>query len=413
MAGGLWIALVAGGLIAGLGVVGALALPVGREPVGGIASFLGFLMSLWALGRLASVYDNPQTPVVALCLAAAALAGGYGLASVMLPQVARQEIPRPIPAPPSHRTALLLLSEAEPEPYDPAATALELVELQEDDVLNLGIVTTPFLFTAQKARYRAVGGLSPARRQIREIAEAHERSLEGLGFEHFGVAWCSGRGSLLEQIEDLARAGYSRIVVQPLAVGEPLEMQRAKMLVDRGRPDEAGVAIAYAAPLHSADAIAALLARRIVLGVDDPTTTGVALLAHGQPETREQLHPGFDADEASFVNRIKMLVAETGVPNQNIRLAWAEWRDPDVTSTVRHLAALGCTRILVCPACYAVDCIATLIDIPMAIRQARIDPLVSVVTLSTWRDESEVVAVLRDRTLDALRELDAPVAAGI
>ena len=93
-----------------------------------------------------------------------------------------------------------------------------------------------------------------------------------------------------------------------------------------------------------------------------------------------------------------------------MRLAWADWRDPDVASTVRHLAALGCTRILVCPACYPFDSISTLLDVPIAIRQARIDPAVSVVTLSTWRDETEVIEALRASAVAAVLDLKAPAA---
>jgi len=408
MPAGLWVALVVGGLVAGLGVVAALSFPAGREAVGGIASLTGFFLSAWALGRLTAIYGSSQTPGIALGLVLAAVVGGYSLASAMLPQAARRPPPRPITAANGDRTALLLLSDAEGELYQPAAAALELVTLQDDDVLGLGIVATPFLFAAQKARYRAIGGSSPARRQVAEIAEALERTSPGLQVDHYGVAWCDGPGNLLERVEELARDGYSRFIVQPLAVAESLEMHRAKSLVDRGRPDEADIRVIYAPPLQSAAAIAGLIARRIAVGLADPATTGIALVAHGQPESRTKLNPTFDEDESAFLNQIKMIATEDGMPASNVRLAWADWRDPDVTSTVRHLAALGCTRILVSPACYPVDGVSTLLDIPIGIKQARVEPSVAIVTLSTWRDEPDVMQALREGAVEALRELEEP-----
>ncbi len=408
MTGGLWIVLVVGGLVAGLGVVAGLSLPAGREAVGGIVTLGGFLLCAWSLGQLIAEYRSAPVPAMTIALAMAAFIGGYSLASAVLPQVAHRERPLPVAAATGDRTALLLLSDAETETYSPASTAVDLLSLQEDEVLRLGIVATPFLFAAQKARYRAIGGISPARRQVREIAEALERVLAGSEVEYCGIAWCSGYGSLLEHVGDLARAGYSRVVVVPLGVGESIEMVRAKTILDRSRPDEAGITVAYAAPLRSADNLARLIARRISIGLDEPDGTGVALVAHGQPETRAELNPALDNDETAFLNRIKMLFADDETLQRNARLAWADWRDPDVTSTVRHLAALGCTRILVCPACYPVDSIQTLLDVSMAIKHARTGSAVSVVTLSTWRDEPEVLEALRERAIDALSELDKP-----
>ena len=239
MTSGLWVTLVVGGLIGGMGAVAALALPIGREMLGGITSLVGFALSAWSLGRLLGEYRSATTPSVAIALAIGAFIGGYALASSLLPQAARRDEPHAIATATGDRMAVLVLSDAENESYSPALTALELVTLQDDDVLSLGLVTTPFLFAAQKARYRAIGGISPARRQVREIVEALERALVGTDVEYCGLAWCSGAGSLREQVDSLARAGYSRIAVLTLGVGEPLEMARAKLLVDRSRPDEA------------------------------------------------------------------------------------------------------------------------------------------------------------------------------
>ncbi len=90
-----------------------------------------------------------------------------------------------------------------------------------------------------------------------------------------------------------------------------------------------------------------------------------------------------------------------GILADNIRLAWADWHGPDVTSTVRHVAALGCTRLVVAPACFPLDTVETMLELPLSIRQARIDDGVSVVSLVAWHDDPELVDELAERVLAA------------
>ena len=132
--------------------------------------------------------------------------------------------------------------------------------------------------------------------------------------------------------------------------------------------------------------------------------TGVVLVGHGQPEERAKAYPSFDEEETVFLNRLRMLLIEKGIAESNVRIAWAEWGDPDVTSTVRHLAALGCQRILVVPAVYPLDAVTTKLDLEIAVRQARVAEGTVATTLPTWRDDDAVIEELRARVVAALRE---------
>ena len=124
------------------------------------------------------------------------------------------------------------------------------------------------------------------------------------------------------------------------------------------------------------------------LGADDPETTGVALLMHGQPDAHQQTHAHFDIQENAFCNRVRMMLVEKGIAESNIRLCWMDWRAPDVTETVRHLAALGCDRILVVPACYPFDSMMTMLDLPMSVRQARVASMCTSRTVGVGRRSS-------------------------
>jgi protoheme ferro-lyase len=97
-----------------------------------------------------------------------------------------------------------------------------------------------------------------------------------------------------------------------------------------------------------------------------------------------------------------MLLSERGIPDDKVRIAWADWGEPDITSSVRHLAALGCDRILTVPAVYPLDTVATRLDLEVSVRQARVSDSVVATTLSPWRDDEALIEELRSRVLTAL-----------
>lgn len=404
-----WIALALSGVVCGLGVVGVLVLPSHTAPAAALVCLAAFTACVWLIGGLSADFGTVTGQLLGLGIAAAAVSGGYALAAVLAEAAGKPDGLVPLPSPTGHGVALMVLACAEPQTYRVASAAAELADLAAEGSVAPSVAVSPFMFAAQKTRYRAVAGVSPSRRQVADLAERLETALADAGIDRFDVAWCDGPGNLSERVAEASAAGCDRVAVVPLAVAQSLEMQRAVQLVDRARPDESGIRIAYGAPLHGSEEIAQLIARRIAVGISDPATTGVVLVAHGQTEAREQTHAEFDAGEAAFVNRVRMTVADAGVPEEQIRVAWAEWREPNVTATVRHLAALGCERILVSPTCFPFESTVTKIDIPMGIRQSRIDPMVSVVTLSVWRDEPEVVEALRKTALEALEEVGARV----
>jgi protoheme ferro-lyase len=127
-------------------------------------------------------------------------------------------------------------------------------------------------------------------------------------------------------------------------------------------------------------------------------------VGHGQPEARAKRYPRFDEEETAFLSRVRMSLIGSGVLERSIRVAWAEWRSPDVTSAVRHLAALGCRRVIVLPGAFAVDTIGTRLDLEMAVRQARVEDSVSVVTLPAWSDDEAVIGEMADRVIAELAD---------
>ncbi len=401
----LWILLSAGALVAGIAVVGILVAPRSMEPVAGVAGAIGTLSAIYGFVRLPEAYgERIDILLYASAFVLAAFGGGYSLASSLLDQLVRDRKPTTLPdfLPPAiDRPAVILVACIEPERYEPTVTAEVFESLAAEDLLEPSLGSMPFLFLAQKARYRAVGGKSPSFEELRAVSDGLQEALTGSVVE---VATCSGTHALDEIVTRAVGRGHRMIVVAELTVAESLHLSAAKRAVDASRITDLGVTVRYTLPLWDSPNLSSMLTERI-LGVAGPLdAAGVVLVGHGQPEERAHRNPVMDEQEAALLNRVRQNLTESGVDEQHVRLAWSEWRDPDVTSAVRHLAALGCRRIVISPACFPLDTIATRLELELGVRQARVDADVSVVSLPAWTGDDAVIAELKARIDEAMRE---------
>lgn len=406
----IWIALIAGSVVTGASLVGLLVSERALEPFSGALTVLGFASGAWAFGQITLSYSGLDAVGYALAFGLAGAAGGYALASTLLGRLAlRRRIAPPPSTQPDDRgtTAVLVLSEFEPTLYSAKATAVALDDLADEGLLQASIWVLPFLFMAQKTRYRAAGGNSPGARELESIAEKLGSALSARGIGHVETASCDGERSLSTRIAAVADLGFRTIVVAEAFIADSLEIDRVKREVDALRLSERGVAVTYADPLWGSEGCAALVAERALAVAGDLQSSGVILVGQAQPEQRSRIARSFDEQETAFLNHVRMLLIDRGLPEPRVHIAWADWRSPEVTGAVRHLAALGCRQIVVLPACFPLDSITTLLDLPLSVRQARVDESVSVVTLQAWHDDPRLVEALRSKILPVLDSAEA------
>ncbi len=397
-----WVALVVCAIVAGAAVVALMVARTSLEPLCAFMGIVGLGGSIYALARISTTYDSAEIALWAFAFVIAGAAGGYALASTLLHVLARriraETLPANLPQDP-HKAAILVVSCSEPEFYDPRATAQMLQGLAEEGLLDASIGFLPFLFFAQKTRYRAVGGSNPAHRQLASIADKLGQSIQGATVR---VALCAGPESLERSVSHAVRLGHRSVIVAELAVGESFALASAKEALRDLHLERSGVTISSTGCLTCSDRIIGMLAARVFHSTTEPESTGVVLVGHGQPEEIASKHPQMDEDEATFLSRLRMALLDGGLAAARIRIAWADWGEPDVTTSIRHLTALGCSRVIVQPSTFPLDTIATRLDLEIAVRQARVDESATIVTLSAWRDDPAVIAELRGQVIAAL-----------
>jgi sirohydrochlorin ferrochelatase len=405
----IWLGLLGGTVLTGAGIVSMLVAERTLTPVAGTATLLGFVGAMWGFGEITNYYAGLHAPGYAFLIGLGGLAGGYALASTLLFRLASRHRHKALPTalpPRAARPEIVVLSELEPPAYSARATASALEDLADEGLLDASIWALPFLFMAQKTRYRAAGGTSPGSAELEAIAEKLALVLRPTGVGSVLTAACEGEHSLSARIVGAVERGARTIVVAQAFVAESLEVDRAKREVDSLRLSDHGIAVTYADPLWCSALCASLVASKALAVAGEPSTCGVVLVGQAQPEERSHIAGEFDVEETGFLNQIRMLLVERGVPEPQVRIAWADWRSPEVTGSVRHLAALGCRTVIVVPACFPLDSIATMLDLPLSVRQARVDQSVNVVTLQAWHDEPGLVEALRAKVVSALDASD-------
>lgn len=404
-----WGALVLFSLATGFSLVGTMAVRRLLEPAAWLVLLVSFAGATWSIIEVggSGAGDGPRLALYAVAFSLAAAAGGYGLAASMLLEPAARLMRRGVRVEPvrSERSGpcVIAVATAEPTSYSTLETACLLSELAAEDRLDASMATLPLLFFAQKARYNAIGGLSPARQQFAGICDALAATLRDNGAP---VAWASTTGPRRAAVlvAEAVRAGHDRIVVVSPALSPSASVLAALSEIDALRLADRGVRVAHARSLGPNPRLALMVAGRVLGHVTNASDTGVVLVGHGRPEVAARRDRAYDEIETTFLNRVRAELVDRGLESQKVRLAWAEWEEPDVTSTVRHVAALGCRRIVICPAVHPFDSLATRLDLEIAVRQARLAEDVSTITLGAWGDDEALIAEVRARVVDALEE---------
>lgn len=407
-----WIRLLVGAVVFGATIVITMVAHRRMHLPGIVVGVVALALAVAGFGAVVATYDTTESVALAIFFLLTAIIGGYWVAAAALPLLARTETITPLPARPETRgsdkcTAVVLLATAEPDRYDPRAVASSQRLFVESEALTVSATAAPFIFLSEKTRYHAIGGVLPAHATARVVAQKLQDALGNDPLISSVVAaWCTSRPSLADAVRQAYEAGIDRVIVAPLGSDESFPVGLAKRTLEELRARAAGMTVSFAPPLWHSTRLARRLCERIItltpgVAMD---TVGVVLVGEGQPPSWTAAHPGWSEQENYFAQRVRLHLAEHEINERHVRIGWLEWQMPDVTEVVRHLAALGCTRIIVAPGLITLPSLAIAIDMKHAIRMARLSEAVSVVTLTPWGNDDTIVDVLADGVRSMLHE---------
>ncbi len=391
-----WFMLLSGSIVFGAGIVATMVVPRRWQLVSAISMAGGIVWAVISLGDITSAYNAPAPTGLAIAFLIAGIAGGYWVAAEGLSLMARERPAETLGGtdqPDGDRTEVLLLACAEPERYSVRAVDARHRDLIDSGALDIPTSAVPFMYMSEMARYRAVGGRLGARAAARAIANALEHRLASEArVEHVMLSWCEPRAAQAAAIA-AHRRGTTRLVLVTLGADVSRDVERVRDAIEALHPSRAGMRIVSAPSIWHSSKLATRLVQRIrAAAVDAPLTeVGVVLVGAGEPPTWAATHPAWSERENYFAQRVRMLLSEEGLDERRVRTAWLEWQLPDVTEAVRHLAAIGCTRIIVAPGMIALPTLGTSIDLVHAVRLARVSAHGTVITLTAWGEDEALV----------------------
>lgn len=403
-----WLVLLVSAAATGAACTYLLVVPRRWLPLPGVLIVCGLLSATRSMDHVLKSSEAGGSIGMAILLSGLGVSAGFWLAATSLPLWAsrNRETSEMLTSTASDTAVtLLVLSFAAPERYRVRRTAWYVRRLIESGALELPASAIPFVFLSERSRYGAIGDYLPARASTTAIVEQLEATLRVSAIGRIVIAW--GEGSLKESgdiVASVAASGGRAVVVTLGADGSfrateaILELESALEAVQ-----ECDSLLVAPSIWHSGR-----LAQRLVTRILDttrgaePDAVGVVLVGEGQPEAWESHDRGWRERENYFNQRVRLLLTERGIREHHVKAAWLEWQTPDVTEAVRHLAALGCTRIVIAPSTIACVTLSTAIDLEHMVASARVAEDVQTVTLAPWGDDPALAQAAAEAARQAL-----------
>jgi sirohydrochlorin ferrochelatase len=403
-----WAVALVAGTLAGTTTCAAFVVRRRLLALVGLAGTLGAVLLALAVAVVWKQSGRADSVVASLFITLGALAGGYALASALLPSVTRHRSPHPALAAVADGDAIgvVLLADAAGDEYRTGDVTRDLEAYERAEVPLPPFAARPFVYGSERARYRASDG-NPARNAVREIATALSARMAGDQIAvPVEVAFCSGGPSAAEAVVRLAARSGGRIVIAHLAIARTHPFDAAAAEVHALDPTGSRLSIEYTEPLWASHAIAVRAAQGAVDAFGDTgIADGVVLVSRGNPWQFDRLFPAAMEQTTFLAQRIRAELIETGLPAERVRQAWLEWEEPDVSEAVRHLAALGSNHVALLPVDLLYRELATTVDLPMAVERAMAESVVRVAVVRPLGDDPAVIAALRHSVIEAARRM--------
>jgi protoheme ferro-lyase len=343
--------------------------------------------------------------IAVVAISIGAMAGGYALAAAMLAShPKRGTAPMALVVGPSTPgTYVLLLSDEEPEEYDPAAVAIGLERYEDGDTELPPEIARPLIYASERARFHRTGG-SPARGAVRAVAASLESRLAAGDLAvSVTAAFCVGPHTLDCAVAEVVAAGGRHIVVAPLAAAWSKAFTDSVERLPASALESAGVCVEKAEPLWSSPRLSAMVASRALsLSDEDHADDGFVLLSEGDPWEQARGHETYREQLTFMIQRVRAELIRAGTAPDRIRRAWLWLEEPDVAEAVRHLVALGARNVVLVPATFPTETVATLTDVPYAAERAAAETGAQVSVVAPWGDDPAVVDSLVESVTAAI-----------
>ena len=130
---------------------------------------------------------------------------------------------------------------------------------------------------------------------------------------------------------------------------------------------------------------------------------GILLIGHGQPVEWDKLFPSATKQEILFRENILDQFKTNGYREENIGLAWMEFRQPKPAYFIEEFVRNGVEKIFFFSASISADAIHSMYDVPELVHKAIIPDDIEVVNMGAWNNHPLVIQALKERIQEHLQ----------
>jgi sirohydrochlorin ferrochelatase len=337
---------------------------------------------------------------------AACFLAGYALQTRIF--LARQDI-RPLPElkrlkgdPGLGHTAVIYFTHGEPETYDPIGWLNQFNEFDEQGIPFIPFLARPFFIYKLRKKYLQVG-MSHHRQMHLRMLRSLEREfrLEGDEFTRFYLSFLDDNPRPDAAVIQALNDGASALIVAEVFVSVSNHTLEGKNLIEELGLAEFNVPITYTGPMWDSLTLHRMFVERARsnLGETSKAKTGVLLVGHGQPDEWDREFATETEHEIQFRRSILKLLEQDGFWNENLSLAWMEFKRPKPAEMIEKFIQHGVEKVLYFSAAISADSIHSQADIPELVHQAHVPAGFPLVNLGAWNDDPLVIQAIKEKIL--------------
>jgi protoheme ferro-lyase len=330
--------------------------------------------------------------------------GMISMTSIIL----NRDDPRPVPDlirepgdPGDGHTAVVYFTHGEPETYNPIGWINQFNEFDEQEIPFIPMIARPFFFNALRNKYLEVGasGHRQMHQQMIKSLEAAYRA-EGDTSTKFYLSFLDDNPRPDAAAIQALNEGASKIIVSEVFLTISNHTAEGENQIRELEIEETfGIPVDYTGPLYDSNLLKSMFVERANahIGSTDKSKVGILLVGHGQPDEWDVEWPTETGQEISFRDDILDLLVNDGYNDENLSLAWMEFKEPKPAEIFEELLDNGIERLLFFSTAISANAIHSQYDIPTLVYEAEYPEGFPIVDLGAWNDNPLVIQAIKEK----------------
>jgi protoheme ferro-lyase len=299
-------------------------------------------------------------------------------------------------------TAVIYFTHGEPRTYE-GSFAAWLEAIDEMDKTGVPFVPKPFrpfFFKKVRDEYFRVGGSfhnTIHGRMMDRLQETYREKFDKNA--RFYLSYSDDVPHPDEMAAQAINDGAGKIILLNVWLTDSDHSDHGREIIEALQPEKYGVKMCVTETLWNSALMKQMIVARAIkaTGSDSKADVGILLVAHGQPASWDAIYKKQPEQENMFRQETKKLLIKEGYKEQNIELAYMEFKQPAIKEAVKNLLKNGVKKILVSPVNISAESIHSEHEIPLLVAEAGIPADVVTVHLGAWNDDQYVIDALLEK----------------